>query len=214
MIGVVAADLSLGLSAHFVIRPLLAGLVAAVAVFFVSEYVCRTHVWPAFLGTMPIEGNRGIWRVRVAHRLLLLWLAIGFLPLSAVALTASMRMDGLDEVADPVLVRVVSVVIFIAASAALGGAGLAGLLARSMDRPLRALELGDGAIARRRLLGAGAGEGHGRDRRTRGGVQPDGRAARRELRGPGDAKPRARRRAGPRGLPRKWNQVRTLMDVW
>jgi len=116
------------------------GLIAAVAVFFVSEYVCRRHAWPALLATVPIAGNPGIWRIRLAHRLLLLWLAIGFLPLSAVALTASMRLDGFEPAAHPLLLRVVSVVIFIAASAALGGAGLAWLLARSMDRPLRALE--------------------------------------------------------------------------
>jgi class 3 adenylate cyclase/HAMP domain-containing protein len=47
-----------------------------------------------------------------------------------------MRLDGVD----PGLVRVVSVVIFIAATAAFGGAGLAWLLARSIDVPLRALE--------------------------------------------------------------------------
>lgn len=136
----VPVDLTIGLSAHFIIRPLLAGLIAAVAVFFASEYVCRTHAWPVLLATVPIAGNRGIWRVRLAHRLLLLWLAIGFLPLSAVALTASMRLDGLDASRDPLLLRVVSVVIVIAASAAVGGAGLAWLLARSIDVPLRALE--------------------------------------------------------------------------
>ncbi|MBI2203182.1 MAG: HAMP domain-containing protein [Candidatus Rokubacteria bacterium] len=135
----IPAELTPGLAAHFIIRPLLAGLIAGVAVFFVSEYVCRTHLWPALLATVPIAGNPGVWRIRLAHRLLLLWLAIGFLPLSAVALTASMRVDHPDA-ADAVVVRVVSVVIFIAASAALGGAGLAWLLARSMDRPLRALE--------------------------------------------------------------------------
>lgn len=134
------AELTIGLSAHFVIRPLLAGLIAAVAVFFAAEYVCRTHAWPVVLATVPIAGNRGIWRVRLAHRLLLLWLAIGFLPLSVVALTASMRLGGLDASRDPLLFRVVSVGILIAASAALGGSGLAWLLARSIDVPLRALE--------------------------------------------------------------------------
>jgi class 3 adenylate cyclase len=143
----IPAALSIGLVGHFIIRPLLAGLVAAVAVFFAAEYVCRTYAWPVLLATVPIAGNRGIWRVRVAHRLLLLWLAIGLLPLSAVALTASMRLDGLDASRDLLLVRVVLVVIFIAASAALGGAGLAWLLARSIDVPLRALE---GAMARLR----------------------------------------------------------------
>lgn len=136
----IPVELTAGMSAHFIVRPLLAGLIATVAVFFASEYVCRTHVWPALLARVPIEGNRDIWRVRVTHRLLLLWLAIGFLPLSAVTLTALMRIDGLDGAADPLLLRLVSVVIFIAASAALGGAGLAWLLARSIDRPLRGLE--------------------------------------------------------------------------
>jgi class 3 adenylate cyclase len=134
------AELTIGLAAHFVVRPLLAGLIAAVAVFFAAEYVCRTHVWPVLLAAIPIAGNRSIWRVRLAHRLLLLWLAIGFLPLSGVALTASMRLGGLDASRDPLLFRVVSVGVFIAASAALGGAGLAWLLARSIDVPLRALE--------------------------------------------------------------------------
>jgi class 3 adenylate cyclase/HAMP domain-containing protein len=133
-------ELTPALLAHFAIRPVLAGLLAAVAVFFVAEYVCRTRAWPVLLATVPIEGNSGIWRIRLTHRLLLLWLAIGFLPLSAVALTASMRVAGGEGTADSGVVRVVSVVIFIAGSAALGGAGLAWLLARSMDRPLRALE--------------------------------------------------------------------------
>jgi class 3 adenylate cyclase len=143
----IAAALTIGLTAHFIIRPLLAGLIAAVTVFFACEYVCRTHVWPVLLATVPIAGNREIWRVRLAHRLLLLWLAIGFVPLTAVALTASMRIEGLGGAADPRLIRVVSVAILIAASAAVGGAALAWLLARSMDGPLRALEV---AMARLR----------------------------------------------------------------
>jgi class 3 adenylate cyclase len=134
------ADVTPGLAAHFVVRPLLAGVVAAVAVFFATEYVCRAHAWPALLSGMPISGNRDIWRIRVAHRLLLLWLAIGFLPLGAVVLTASLRLVDGHQPPDPGLARAVSVVIFIGVSAALGGAGLAWLLARSMDRPLRALE--------------------------------------------------------------------------
>jgi class 3 adenylate cyclase/HAMP domain-containing protein len=136
----IPSELSFGMATHFVVRPLLAGLISAVAVFFAAEYVCRAHAWPVLLAGVPIAGNRHIWRIRVAHRLVLLWLAIGFLPLSAVVLTASMRMVGVDQASDPVLVRVTSVVIFIGASATLGGAGLAWLLARSMDRPLRALE--------------------------------------------------------------------------
>jgi class 3 adenylate cyclase/HAMP domain-containing protein len=134
------AAVTFGMAAHFIVRPLLAGLIAAVAVFFVCEYICRRHAWPVLLATLSVEGNPGILRVRVWHRLLLLWLAIGFLPLSVIALTAVMRLDGLDRTADAMLVRVASVVIFIAASAALGGAGLAWLLARSIDHPLRTLE--------------------------------------------------------------------------
>lgn len=139
-LGTMPVELTPALLAHFTIRPVLAGLIAAVAVFFAAEYVCRTQAWPVLLATVPIEGNSGIWRIRLTHRLLLLWLAIGFLPLSAVALTASMRVVTGEGTADSGVVRVVSVVIFIAGSAALGGAGLAWLLARSMDRPLRALE--------------------------------------------------------------------------
>ena len=139
-LGTVPLALTPGLLAHFVVRPLLAGLIASVAVFFVTEYVCRTHAWPTLLAGVSIAGNPDIWRVRVAHRLLLLWLAIGFVPLGAVVLTTSVRMVGIGPAPDPSLVRIVSVVVLIGVSAALGGAALAWLLARSMDRPLRALE--------------------------------------------------------------------------
>lgn len=139
-LGTVPIDLTPGLLAHFVVRPLLAGLIASVAVFFVAEYVCRTHTWPALLADVSIAGNRDIWRVRVTHRLLALWLAIGFLPLCAIVLTASTRLLGVGPAPDRSIVRVVSVVVFIGVSAAVGGAALAWLLARSMDRPLRALE--------------------------------------------------------------------------
>jgi class 3 adenylate cyclase len=129
-----------GLWAHFIVRPLLAGLIAAVAVFFAAEYVCRTHVWPTLLAVTRIEGNARLWKLRVTHRFLLLWLAISFLPLSVVALTAVLRMDSLDAAGDPTLGRVMSVIMLIAGSAAVGGAALAWLLSRSMGRPLRALE--------------------------------------------------------------------------
>lgn len=131
---------TLGTWAHIIIRPLLAGLIAAVAVFFAAEYVCRRHAWPTLLASTRIEGNPRLWKMRVIHRLLLLWLAISFLPLSAVALITFIRMDRPDLPGDPLLLRVMLVIIFIAASAALGGAALAWLVARAMGRSLRALE--------------------------------------------------------------------------
>jgi putative flippase GtrA len=38
------ADLTLGIWVHFVVRPLLAGLIAAAAMTFAAEYLCRSHV--------------------------------------------------------------------------------------------------------------------------------------------------------------------------
>jgi class 3 adenylate cyclase/HAMP domain-containing protein len=138
------APVTPGLWAHFVIRPLLAGLIAAAAVFFAADYVCRTHVWPALFATTPVVGNPRLWKIRVTHRILLLWLVISFVPLSAAALTAFTRLDEPDPTAH---VRVISTVVLIGASASVGGAWLAWLMARSMGRPLRALE---GAMARLR----------------------------------------------------------------
>jgi class 3 adenylate cyclase/HAMP domain-containing protein len=60
---------------------------------------------------------------------------------------AFIRMDRPDLAADPLLLRVMWVIIFIAVSAALGGAALAWLLARAMGRSLQGLE---GAMARLR----------------------------------------------------------------
>jgi hypothetical protein len=91
-----------------------------------------THVWPALLASTRIAGNPRLWRVRVSHRLLGLWLAISALPLSAVALTTSTRVAGLDLATHPVLGRLVSVILLIAASAAVGGAWLAWLVSRSV----------------------------------------------------------------------------------
>jgi hypothetical protein len=133
-------EITLGMWAHFVVRPLLAGLIAAAAVFFMAEFICRTRAWPALFGNTQIEGNQRLWKIRVVHRLLLLWLAISFLPLSAVALTAFIRMDTVDLAADPLLFRVMLVIVIIGTSAALGGAVLAWLLSRSISQPLRALE--------------------------------------------------------------------------
>jgi class 3 adenylate cyclase/HAMP domain-containing protein len=132
--------LTLGMWAHFIIRPLLAGLIAAVAVFFAAEYVCRRHAWPTLLATTRIEGNPRLWKIRVSHRLLLLWGAISFLPLSAVVMIAFIGMDRPDLPGDSLLLRIMFVIMFIAVSAALGGAALAWLVARAMGRSLRALE--------------------------------------------------------------------------
>ena len=131
--------ITLGLWAHFMARPLLAGLIAAVTVFFAAEYVCRTHAWPILLAATRIEGNPRLWKIHVTHRFLLLWLAISFLPLSTVALTAFLRTDGLAT-GDPTFGRAMLVIILIAASAGLGGAALAWLLSRSMGRPLVRLQ--------------------------------------------------------------------------
>ncbi|MBI2131210.1 MAG: HAMP domain-containing protein [Candidatus Tectomicrobia bacterium] len=125
---------------HFFVRPLLAGLIVATAVFFATEHICRTHAWPILLEGMPIEGNPRLWKIRVGHRLFLLWMAISFLPLSAVALTAFIRLEALDPAGASQHQLVMVVIIFIGASAALGGAWLAWLLSRAMSRPLRALE--------------------------------------------------------------------------
>lgn len=133
-------QVTLGTWAHLVVRPLLAGVIASTAIFFATEYLCRSHAWPMVLAKTRIEGNPRLWKTRLVHRLFLLWLAISFLPLSATALTALTRMDLLDSASDPLLSRVMSVIIFIGASAALGGAWLTWLLARSMGEPLRALE--------------------------------------------------------------------------
>ncbi len=126
---------TVGLWAHLIIRPLLAGLIAAVAVFFAAEYICRRHAWPTLLAATRIEGNPRLWKIRVCHRLLLLWGAISFLPLSAVALITFIRMDRPDLPGDPLLLRVMLVIIFIASSAALGGAWLAWIVSAPWADP-------------------------------------------------------------------------------
>ena len=125
---------------HFVSRPALAGLIAATATFFVSEHLCRTRVWPALLATTTIAGNRRLWRVRVAHRLIGLWLIVGALPLGAVALTTFTRVSGGGLTSDPMLERLAYVVLLIAVSSAVGGAWLAWIVSLSITQPLEALE--------------------------------------------------------------------------
>lgn len=132
--------LTVGLVLHFFIRPLLAGLIASAAVTFLSEYLCRTHLWPIFFAGAQLQENTRLYRFRVGHRLFLLWLAISFLPLSAAAFTAAIRMNTLHAATDPLLLRVIMAIILIATSAAVGGAWLAWLVSRSIGRPLRRLE--------------------------------------------------------------------------
>lgn len=135
------------LGAHLIVRPLLAGLVAGSATFFAADYICRTRAWPYLLKGTRVAGNRRLSRVRVTHRLLILWLAIGFFPLAVTALTTLAGAAGLDLGNHPVLDRLVSTVLLIAASACAAGAWLAWLVARSVGRPLEALEV---AMARLR----------------------------------------------------------------
>jgi class 3 adenylate cyclase/HAMP domain-containing protein len=133
-------DIPSGHIVHFISRPLLAGLIAALATFFAADHLCRAQVWPALLATTAIAGNRRLWRVRVGHRLLALWLIISALPLAAVAVTTLARVAGVDLAADPMLERLAYVNLLIAVSAAVGGAWFAWLVSRSIARPLEALE--------------------------------------------------------------------------
>ncbi len=140
-----SVPLALGL--HIVLRPILAGLIAGVATFFGAEYVCRTHAWPRLLAHTQIVGTARLWRVRVSHRLVALWLALSVLPLTAVVLTTATQVASLDLAMHPLLGRVVSVVFLISISAAVGGAWLAWFVSQSIGRPLKTLE---GAMARLR----------------------------------------------------------------
>jgi class 3 adenylate cyclase/HAMP domain-containing protein len=130
---------TLGTWAHFVVRPILAGLITGVSVYFGAEHLCRSRLWPGLLASAGEMAPR-VTRVRLAHRHLLLWLAISFLPLSVAALIAIARTEVVGAQGDPLFVQVMTAIAFVGASAALGGAGLAWLMARSIDRPLRQLE--------------------------------------------------------------------------
>jgi class 3 adenylate cyclase/HAMP domain-containing protein len=68
------------------------------------------------------------------------WATIGFLPLSVLALIAYMRLEAIAASADPIHTRVMYAIMLIGLSAALGGACLAWILARTMVDPLRRLE--------------------------------------------------------------------------
>jgi class 3 adenylate cyclase/HAMP domain-containing protein len=130
---------ALGTWVHFVIRPILAGLITGVTVYFGAEALCRSRLWPGLLASAGESASRGT-RLRLAHRHLLLWFAISFLPLSVTAVIALARTEIVGARGDLVLGRVMTAIAFVAASAALGGAALAWLVARSIDRPLRFLE--------------------------------------------------------------------------
>lgn len=143
----VDAEVSAPMLAHLVLRPLLVGLVVAAAVLFVTEAVCRVSVWPSLLGGIRITGNRRLWRLRTGYRLLALWMTVSVIPLGAVALTTYARVAGADAAADPLLARIVSVVLLIALSAVVGGAVLAWTVSRSITRPLEALETATQALS-------------------------------------------------------------------
>jgi hypothetical protein len=127
----------LGLGVHMIVRPVLAGFFAGTATFFAADYVCRVHVWPTVLVGTRIVGNARLRRVRVSHRLLAFWLAISVVPLGVVTLTTSLQVAGLDLVLHAPIARVAAVVLLTAISAAVGGAGLAWLVSRSVGWPRR-----------------------------------------------------------------------------
>jgi class 3 adenylate cyclase/HAMP domain-containing protein len=137
---VTLSELTLGLWAHFFIRPVLTGLIAATGVYFVVEFICRRQVWPVVFADRTITGGEGVWRIRLLHRLIMFWATVGFLPLSAVALIAYARLEALGPSTDPVHSRIMYAIILVGFSAALGGAGLAWVLSRTMVNPLGLLE--------------------------------------------------------------------------
>ncbi len=134
------SEIPTGHLTHFISRPALAGLIAATAIFFAAEHLCRTQVWSAILSTTKIDGDQQLWRVRVWHRLLGLWLIVGALPLGGIALTTLARLNSADPTVDPVFDRMANVVLLIAFSAAVGGALIAWIVARSITEPLQVLE--------------------------------------------------------------------------
>ena len=139
-------DMPLGVTAHLVLRPVLAGLISATTLFLAAEFICRTDVWPVLLVGTRISTNAQLRRVHIAHRLAVLWLAVGALPLAVIALTTYARVAGLDLSNDPLLERVVSVVLLVAIAAAIGGAWLAWLVSRSIAQPLETLEAAIAAL--------------------------------------------------------------------
>jgi class 3 adenylate cyclase len=140
------SDRTFGTWAHVLIRPVLNGVVAGVAAYLGAEHVCRRDVWPVVFAQCDIAAIPGVLRIRLVHRQLLLWFAISFLPLSIIALITLVRLEMVNAATDPLLVRVMEAIVFLAASAALGGAWLAWLMSRSVNRPLRRLEAAMGLL--------------------------------------------------------------------
>jgi class 3 adenylate cyclase/HAMP domain-containing protein len=139
--GVTFSGLTPGSWIHFVTRPILAGLIATTGVYFAVELICRWKVWPVIFANRLVTVDPGIWRIRLLHRLIMFWATISFLPLSIVALIAYVRLETISASTDPISGRVIYAIILIGFSAALGGAGLAWVLSRTMVQPLRRLEL-------------------------------------------------------------------------
>jgi class 3 adenylate cyclase/HAMP domain-containing protein len=137
---VTVSELTLGLWAHFFVRPVLTGLIAATGIYFVTEFICRWQVWPVVFAGRTITGDQGVWRIRLLHRLIMFWATVSFLPLGAVALIAYARLEALGPSADPVHSRIMYAIILIGFSAALGGACLAWVISRTMVNPLGLLE--------------------------------------------------------------------------
>ena len=135
------SELTLGLWAHFFVRPILTGLIATTGVYFAVEFICRSQLWPTIFANRPVTDDPGIWKIRLLHRFIMFWATISFLPLSIVTLIAYARLEGVAASTDPVQARVIYAIILIGFSAALGGAWLAWVLSRTMVHPLRRLEL-------------------------------------------------------------------------
>lgn len=135
------SDIPAGHGLHFVSRPALVGLIAAMATFFAAEHLCRTRLWWVLLASTRITGNAHLWRVRVHLRLAALWLIAGAMPLGAVAFTTFAQVAAHNPSADLGWVRFADVLLLIAVSATVGGAWFAWIVSVSVTQPLRALEL-------------------------------------------------------------------------
>ena len=134
------AEATPGVWVHFFIRPILTGMVATAGVFFVADFICRWQVWPLIFANRAVVDTPGVWKIRLLHRLIMFWGTISFLPLSAVALIAYVRLEPLVGSTELLPGRVMYAIVLIGLSAALGGACLAWLLSRTMVSPLRLLE--------------------------------------------------------------------------
>ena len=50
---------TVGAWAHFVVRPILAGLITGVRVYFGAEYLCRSRLWPGLIASAAETAPRG-----------------------------------------------------------------------------------------------------------------------------------------------------------